>query len=435
MAARQTALGALIACRKQGAWSDGVLKEYAQRDRLDRRDAALATRLCYGVLQNRMLLDFYLSQLVRGRLRDLQPVVLDILRLGLYQIFYMDKIPDSAAVHEAVEQGKQYANPRAAGLVNGVLRGGIRRRGELAEPRDLATRYSHPQPLVELLAGEMGPEELEGVLAADNQAPETVLQGNPLAGDWSQIPAAIQAAGGSCTPHPWLERCFLIAGAGNLERLEIYQKGLCYVQDAASRLAVQCAGVKPGMQVLDSCAAPGGKSFAAAIDMAGQGNLIACDIHEHKLALMEKGAARMGLPCIHTRLQDAREPVPEWEGAMDRVLVDVPCSGLGIIRKKPDIRYKDLTQTEKLPRLQMEILCRQAQYVKPGGVLLYSTCTILRRENQQVVRAFLEQNPDFFPIPLELPGDMGEGDTAMVTLLPGKFETDGFFICKMGRRP
>ena len=271
MAARQTALGALIACRKQGAWSDGVLKEYAQRDRLDRRDAALATRLCYGVLQNRMLLDFYLSQLVRGRLRDLQPVVLDILRLGLYQIFYMDKIPDSAAVHEAVEQGKQYANPRAAGLVNGVLRGAIRRRGELAEPRDLATRYSHPQPLVELLAGEMGPEELEGVLAADNQAPETVLQGNPLAGDWSQIPAAIQAAGGSCTPHPWLERCFLIAGAGNLERLEIYQKGLCYVQDAASRLAVQCAGVKPGMQVLDSCAAPGGKSFAAAIDMAGHG--------------------------------------------------------------------------------------------------------------------------------------------------------------------
>ena len=333
MAARQTALGALIACRKQGAWPDGVLKEYAQRDRLDRRDAALATRLCYGVLQNRMLLDFYLSQLVRGRLRDLQPVVLDILRLGLYQIFYMDKIPDSAAVHEAVEQGQQYANPRAAGLVNGVLRGAIRRRGELAEPQDLATRYSHPQPLVELLAGEMGPEELEGVLAADNQAPETVLQGNPLAGDWSQIPAAIQAAGGSCTPHPWLERCFLIAGAGNLERLEIYQKGLCYVQDAASRLAVQCAGVKPGMQVLDSCAAPGGKSFAAAIDMAGQGNLIACDIHEHKLALMEKGAARMCLPCIHTRLQDAREPVPEWEGAMDRVLVDVPCSGLGIIRK------------------------------------------------------------------------------------------------------
>ena len=434
--AREVALDALTACERQGAWSDGYLKKAIGGAKLDGRDAALATRLCFGVLQNRMLLDFYLSKLCATPLHKLEASIRNLLRLGAYQLLYLNRVPDHAAVSEAVSLARKKAkNPRAAGLVNGVLRSLIRQREAMEPPADLSTRYSHPQPLVELLAGEMGPEELEGVLAADNQAPETVLQGNPLAGDWSQIPAAIQAAGGSCTPHPWLERCFLIAGAGNLERLEIYQKGLCYVQDAASRLAVQCAGVKPGMQVLDSCAAPGGKSFAAAIDMAGQGNLIACDIHEHKLALMEKGAARMGLPCIHTRLQDAREPVPEWEGAMDRVLVDVPCSGLGIIRKKPDIRYKDLTQTEKLPRLQMEILCRQAQYVKPGGVLLYSTCTILRRENQQVVRAFLEQNPDFFPIPLELPGDMGEGDTAMVTLLPGKFETDGFFICKMGRRP
>lgn len=435
MAARQTALGVLIACRKQGAWSDGVMKEYAQRNRLDRREAALAARLCYGVLQNRMLLDSYLSQLVQGRLRDLQPVVLDILRLGLYQILCMDKIPDSAAVNEAVEQGKKYANPRAAGLINGVLRSAIRRRGALKEPQDLATRYSHPQPLVELLAGEMGPEDLERVLAADNQAPETVLQANPLAGDPGELPAAIESAGGSCTPHPWLEHCFLIAGAGSPERLEAYQQGRCYVQDAASRLAVRCAGVRPGMRVLDSCAAPGGKSFAAAVDLAGQGSLIACDIHHHKLALIEKGAARLGLSCIETRLQDARKPVPEWEGAMDRVLVDAPCSGLGIIRKKPDIRYKNLAEMEKLPQLQLEILSNQARYVKPGGVLLYSTCTILRRENRQVVQAFLEHHSDFFLIPLELPGGIPEESVGMVTLLPGKFDTDGFFICKMGRRP
>lgn len=435
MAARQTALGVLIACRKQGAWSDGVMKEYAQRDRLDRREAALAARLCYGVLQNRMLLDYYLSQLVRGRLRDLQPVVLDILRLGLYQILCMDKIPDSAAVNEAVEQGKKYANSRAAGLINGVFRSAIRRRGALEEPRDLATRYSHPQPLVELLAGEMEPEDLERVLAADNQAPETVLQANPLAGDPGELPAAIESAGGSCVPHPWLERCFLIAGAGSLERLEAYRQGRCYVQDAASRLAVRCAGVQPGMRVLDSCAAPGGKSFAAAMDMGGQGRLISCDIHRHKLTLIQQGAARLGLSCIATRLQDAREPVPEWEDAMDRVLVDAPCSGLGIIRKKPDIRYKDLAGTEALPRLQLEILNCQARYVKPGGALLYSTCTILRRENRQVVQVFLEHHPDFFLIPLELPGGIPEESVGMVTLLPGKFDTDGFFICKMGRRP
>ena len=193
--------------------------------------------------------------------------------------------------------------------------------------------------------------------------------------------------------------------------------------------------LEPGMRVLDSCAAPGGKSFAAAMDMGGQGRLISCDIHRHKLTLIQQGAARLGLSCIATRLQDAREPVPEWEDAMDRVLVDAPCSGLGIIRKKPDIRYKDLAGTEALPRLQLEILNCQARYVKPGGALLYSTCTILRRENRQVVQVFLEHHPDFFLIPLELPGGIPEESVGMVTLLPGKFDTDGFFICKMGRRP
>lgn len=188
-------------------------------------------------------------------------MVLDILRLGLYQILCMDKIPDSAAVNEAVEQGKKYANSRAAGLINGVLRSAIRRRGALEEPRDLATRYSHPQPLVELLAGEMEPEDLERVLAADNQAPETVLQANPLAGDPGELPAAIESAGGSCVPHPWLERCFLIAGAGSLERLEAYRQGRCYVQDAASRLAVRCAGCSRACGFWTAARPPGARAL------------------------------------------------------------------------------------------------------------------------------------------------------------------------------
>ena len=177
-----------------------------------------------------------------------------------------------------------------------------------------------------------------------------------------------------------------------------------------------------------------GKKLCRRHRYGDQGRLYSCDIHRHKLALLEKGAARLGLSCINTRLQDAREPVSEWIGAMDRVLVDVPCSGLGIIRKKPDIRYKDLTQTQALPRLQLEILCNQARYVKPGGALLYSTCTILDRENRQVVRAFLAEHPDFFPVALELPGGIPEQEPGMLTLLPGKYHTDGFFICQLGRR-
>lgn len=428
MGARQTALGCLIACRRQGAWSDGVLKEHLLRDRLDRREAALAARLCYGVLQNRALLDYHLSGLVKGRLKDLQPVVLDILRLGLYQILWMDKIPPSAAVNESVELGKKYANARAAGLINGVLRAALRR--ELPLPPDLATRYSHPQALVDLLAGEMSEAELEMVLAADNQAPETVVQVNPLAGTMERLRQSVEAVGGTCRAHPWLPGCCTVSGAGNLEEIPGFAQGLFYVQDAASRLAVRCAGLRPGMAVLDCCAAPGGKSFAAAIDLENQGSVTACDIHPHKIGLLERGAQRLGLSCIHPMQHDARAFAPAWEKTMDAVLVDVPCSGLGIIRKKPDIRYKDLEKIGDLPALQLEILQNQSHYVKPGGVLLYSTCTILRRENQAVVEAFLAEALDFVLEPLPA----GPVRTGMVRLLPGQFDTDGFFIAKLRRK-
>ncbi len=433
VAARETALGALIACRRQKAWSDGILKEYVHRDQLDRREAALASQLCYGVLQNRLLLDYYLGQLLRCRIRDLQPVVLDILRLGLYQILFLDKIPPSAAVNEAVEQGKRYANARAAGLINGVLRSAIRQGGQLQQPQDLALLYSHPQALVELLRQELGEQMLEQVLQADNQAPETVLQVNCLRASDEAVQQSLEEAGGICTPHPWLEHCFLVSGAGGLERLEAFRAGLFYVQDAASRLAVQCAGIQPGMRILDSCGAPGGKTFAAAMELGGQGMVLSCDLHLHKLTLIENGARRLGLDWIQTRQQDAKAVYPELRDSMDVVLVDVPCSGLGIIRKKPDIRYKDLEQIQELPALQGQILYQQAQYVKPGGVLLYSTCTILRRENQEVVRAFLQENPEFSPEPLPLPAALPQDSSGMLTLLPGQYETDGFFICKLRR--
>lgn len=435
MNARTTALTALIACRKQGAWSDGVLKEYTLRDKLDRRDAGLAAQLCYGVLQNRQLLDHYLSNLVKGKLKDLQPVVLDILRLGLYQILFLDKIPPSAAVNEAVEQGKKYANARAGGLINGVLRNAIRNKDSLTPPKDLPTRYSHPLPLVQLLRQNMSREELEMVLKADNEAPETVLQLNPMVTTMEEVHREISAAGGVSHDHPWLKNCCCVSGVGSIDKLKAFQSGGIYVQDAASRLAVHCAGLKPGMQVLDACAAPGGKSFAAAVEMQGQGSITSCDIHGHKLALIEKSAQRLGFSLITVRQQDASVFVEDWEKAMDAVIVDAPCSGLGIIRKKPDIRYKDLTQTEALPEIQLKILENQARYVRPGGVLLYSTCTILRQENQDVVEAFLAQNRDFVRETLPLPEGIRNDGSGMLTLLPGQYDTDGFFICKMRRMP
>jgi len=415
MTAREAALRALTACRKDGAWAEGVLKELLSG--MDRREAALASRLCYGVLQNRMLLDFWLSGFVRGKT---QPVVQDILRLALYQIKMMDKIPPSAAVNEAVEQTKRSANAQAARLVNGVLRSVLRAQ-ELPKPEDLATKYSHPQALVDLLQAQYG-EKTEAILRSHNASPETVFQVNTLKTTAARLAAQLEESGVNYRPHESLKNCLYVSGTGSLENLQAYRDGWFYVQDAAARLAIEAAELAPGMRVLDCCAAPGGKSFAAAIKLENEGELISCDIHPHKLKLIENGAERLGIGILQTKLQDASAFVPEWENAMDAVVCDVPCSGLGVIRKKPDIRYKDLAPTERLPELQRKILTNQARYVKPGGTLIYSTCTILRRENEAVAEAFLQENKQF-----TLQG--------MKTYLPCDDNTDGFYICKLRRKP
>ena len=435
MGARETALNALIACRKSGAWSNGVLKELTRRDRLDSRDAALATRLCYGVLQNRNRLDFYLRQLLTGKLKDLHPVVRDILHLGLYQIYELDKIPDSAAVNESVALAKKYCkNPKAASLVNGVLRSAVRTRGQLKEPVSYADRYSHPDELISLLKQNLPKGKLESVLIADNAAPQTVVQVNTLRISTAKLVERLAAEQVQAQPHGWMKDCLILSGTGSIENLPSFREGCFYVQDPASRLSVLCAGLpKEDIRVLDCCAAPGGKSFAAAIAMEGRGSITSCDIHGHKTELIAGGAARLGLTNITPRQQDATVPVPQWENAMDAVLADVPCSGLGIIRKKPDIRYKDLAQTEQLPQLQLQILKTQASYVKPGGILMYSTCTLLRRENEDVVNAFLAQHPDFHPEPLPLPEVFPKNESGMLTLIPGEYDTDGFFICRLRR--
>ena len=428
MTGRDAALKALIACRREGAWSEGALKDLLYG--MDRREAALASRLCYGVLQNRMLLDYWIGSFAKGKL---QPVVRDILRLGVYQIQFMDKIPASAAVNEAVEQTKRLANAPAARLVNGVLRTMLRSRLEL--PEDLSTRYSHPKELTDLLVREFGEETTQRLLESHNGTPQTVLQVNSLRASLEQVKAALEDSGAAVEDHPWLENCLLVSGTGNLEQLPAFREGWFYPQDAAARLAVWAAGVRPGMKVLDCCSAPGGKSFAAAIAMENQGELISCDIHPHKLKLIRRGAERLGVSILSTRLQDASQEVEEWDETMDVVVADVPCSGLGVIRKKPDIRYKDLRQTEALPALQGAILNRQASYVKPGGVLVYSTCTILRRENQEVAEAFLASHPEFAAEAVAFPEGSGLKPSAMTTLLPCDHQTDGFFICKFRRKP
>ncbi len=434
MGARETALNVLIACRVEGAWSNGILKEYIARDRLDRREAALAARLCYGVLQNRMKLDFYLKQLLTGKLRDLHPAVRDILHLGLYQLKEMDRIPDSAAVNESVELTKKYCKKQknAPGLVNAVLRNAVRRVEELEEPTSYEELYSHPEALLKLLKPYVGKGNLEPMLRANNAAAPTVIQVNTLKISAGELAERLKAEGVGAQPHKWMKDCLVLDNSGDLEHLRSFREGLFYVQDPAARLAVLCAKLpKEDIRVLDCCAAPGGKSFAAAIAMGGKGQICSCDVHEHKVEIIEKGAARLGLGNITACLQDGTEFVPQWEETMDAVIADVPCSGYGIIRKKPDIRYKDPAQVTELPQLQGKILHNASRYVKPDGVLIYGTCTLVREENEGVVETFLQDHPDFYLEKLPLPGIFPENTTGMLALIPGQYDTDGFFIARL----
>lgn len=436
--ARETAVLTLAACEKQGAWSDGYLKHAIREQGLDRRDGALATRLCYGVLQNKLLLDWRLAQVCSMKLEKLDVKVLCGLRVAAYQLLFLDRIPPSAAVNEAVELAKRHSrSPRAAGLVNGVLRS-LLRQGKVVEIKEddklkrLSVQYSHPLWLVEEFSALLGVEDAEELLSADNQQPPTTAQVNTLKTTPEKLTEGLRSAGVEVQPHPWLEGCLLLTGTGDLERLDAFRRGEFYIQDAASRLAVLAAEIKPGRRVLDCCAAPGGKSFAAAVLMENRGELISCDIHPHKIKLLEAGRDRLGLSVIIPMLQNAAKAREDWVGGFDTVLTDVPCSGLGIIRKKPDIRYKDPEPLKGLPQVQRGILDNCARYVRPGGVLVYSTCTLLRRENDQVVDGFLADYPEFAPEPFDLP-HLGK-QPGRITFWPHIHGTDGFFAAKLRRK-
>ena len=316
-------------------------------------------------------------------------------------------------------------------MTNGALRALSRKKGSLEEPKDLAITYSHPQELVDLLTDGVGESQIEPFLRADNEPAPTCLQINPLLSDPDEVERALTEQEILFRKHPWLPGCYLVTGTGNLARLELFASGKVYVQDASAKLAAMAAGVRPGMRVLDTCAAPGGKSFALAMEMKNEGSVTSCDIHAHKISLIEKGAARLGISIITAREADASKFQEEFKDGFDVVVADVPCSGLGVIRKKPDIRYKDLAPTERLPAVQAAILENVSRYVRPGGALLYSTCTVLRRENGDVANAFLARHPAFHLEAFTVPDGLDGQNGGMLTLYPHVHEADGFFICKL----
>ncbi|MBO5341011.1 MAG: 16S rRNA (cytosine(967)-C(5))-methyltransferase RsmB [Oscillospiraceae bacterium] len=441
MDAREAALLTLNACERQGGWSDGVLKKQLAQAQLDRRDAALATQLCFGVLQNRLLLDFYLSRFSNIPLKRMESKVVQALRLALYQMLFLSRIPHSAAVNSAVGLTRQHCkNPRASGMVNGILRAVERSLDRLPviDEADhigyLSTLYSHPRWLVEEWVQALGAEQAAQLLAADNSAPPITAQVNTCRISTAALLSELSREGLDAQVHPWLNDCLILRDTGSVEELESFRAGQFYIQDPASRLSIAASGVQPGMRVLDACAAPGGKSFALSMLMEDSGEVISCDIHPHKKKLLQAGRDRLGITCMQPTTADATVFRQEWADGFDLVVADVPCSGLGVIRKKPDIRYKEPDALADLPPVQSRIIANVSRYVKPGGVLLYSTCTLLERENQNIVKNFLLENSAFSLEAFTLPEPFGQVNEGMLTLWPHLHGTDGFFFAKLRRQ-
>lgn len=421
--ARSAALKVLQGCHRRGEWANEGLRKALKG--MEPREAALATRLVYGVEQNRLLLDYYLGNLSSLPLEKVNETVLDILRLGGYQLLFMDQVPVHAAVDEAVKLTKKHAkNPKTAGFVNGILRNLDRQRDALPElPRETAARlsiqHSHPIWLVEEFARQLGDdmEQVEGLLAANNTPTPMTAQVNTCKIDVDELAETLKQSGVSVQKHPWQGDCLWLENTGELEGLDAFCQGLFYIQDPAARAAVLAATPKAGERVLDLCAAPGGKSFAAAVAMENRGEILSRDIYPWKVTEIEKGAARLGLSIVKTAVGDATKAA---EGQFDLVIADVPCSGLGIIGKKPDIRYKDPAEFQALGPIQEAILENAGAAVKPGGRLLYATCTLRREENEGRVAAFLDRHGDFAP-------------QAQETLWPHRTGTDGFYYAVLTR--
>lgn len=434
--ARECALQVLIACRKNDAWADAALKSALKTNILSAPDAALCSRIVYGVVQNRMLLDYYLSAYCTQKIDRLQPPLLDILRIGAYQILFLDKVPDHAAVDECVRMTKETKRAAASGLVNAVLRKVSRNKNDLPPlPKDdvqrLSLQYSHPGWFVERLLSILGQEQAEEFLRLNNEVSPMIIQCNPLKTTTEALLQELTNAGITVRKHEWVPGCLELSGTGDLTTLPAFYQGKFTVQDAAAKLVSCVADCKRGDKVLDVCAAPGGKSFSVAFSMENEGTILSCDLHENKLKRICEGAQRLGITCIETAAADGRVFREEWNEAFDAVICDVPCSGLGIIRKKPDVRYKDASELAKLPGIQAEILANSARYVRHGGVLVYSTCTILPEENEKITDAFLSAHPEFMYETFQLP--TFEPVLGHLTLWPQRNGTDGFYISCMRR--
>jgi 16S rRNA (cytosine967-C5)-methyltransferase len=422
---RQLAAEALLGVER-GGYSQLVFDAKAKNSALSERDTQFAAALFYGTLERRVTLDHCIARYARHPLTDTVAV---ILRMAFYQLIYLDSVPAHAAVDEAVRLTRTMRQPAAAGMVNGVLRSFLRDgckipavKGSCA--RRLAIDGSCSEELASCLLDWYGEDAARAILEASFGRPPVYLRVNPLKTTPDALLSRLAGEGCDAAAHPALANCLEVR-AGDPAHTAAHREGLFHIQDFCSQRAALTLAARPGDRVLDVCAAPGSKSFTVAEEMANTGTVLSCDVSENRLKKIPQGANRLGLTCIGTRQNDGSVYCGEL-GLFDRVLCDVPCSGLGVLRRKPEIKLRDRASFAGLPALQYKILSVSANYLKAGGTLVYSTCTINPEENERVVTQFLREHHDFAPLPFA-------GDDWAVTNLPAADGGDGFFIARIRR--
>lgn len=425
---RAIALYLLIKAEKQAQYSNIALDKALVASSLSESDRRLATALFYGVTEKKITLDYQIEALTDRALNTLDIEVLNSIRLGIYQISFMDKIPTHAAINETVSLCPR----KSAGFVNAVLRTYTRNTprplpDRSTSPMDyLSVTYSVCIPLCKKLVEAYGFDKAEAIFKAISVPPLTAIRTNTLQLSRSELAAHIEGA----VPTALSPHGLLVHGA--VREMYGFDDGAFFVQDEASQICVEALDVREGMTVIDMCACPGSKSFGAAINMNNAGKVMSFDLHEKKLPLIQSGAKRLKLDIIHTAKQDGKLPLPNLFGTADRVLCDVPCSGFGVIAKKPELRYKDPDVSSALPTAQLAILENACRYVNDGGILVYSTCTVFPEENEMNINTFLERHKNFELVPFSV-GSLN-CPKGYITLLPDEYGTDGFFIAKLIRR-
>ncbi len=425
MTAREAALKALYDIEKSGAYISAALKTALKRDDFNAADKGLVTELIYGVISNKIALDYIISQFSKVKIKKMTPWVLNILRMGIYQLYYMDKIPESAACNEAVVLAKKYSHKAGAGFVNGVLRSAAAKREEFDFPKtgdaaaELSLQYSYPKWISERLIAEYGVERCTELFKENQKAHKIHVRANTLKTSPDELVEVLEKDGIECEKYAQIPTALLVKGKLNVEKSDAYEKGLFSLQNISSQKTVEVLDPKPLETIIDLCAAPGGKSAAIAEKMGNKGRVLSFDIFEHKIELIKASAKRLGIDIIDAAVMDSTKKCDRLVGIADRVLADVPCSGLGVLHKKPDIKYSRTEEEIKaLCKIQEAILENAAEYVKPGGVLVYSTCTILPEENKVQIEKFLAKHKNF----------KKEFEEQILTSVLGE---SGFYICKM----